>query len=159
MCSTPFGGMSLSRSTGTIIHHFIFIQEQKGSKMRRYEWKFHFTVFASRRKKKGYHLTLQNQQLHSLLVRILGKGKWEISRNRSLSWPSRFFHFILNLFERKQCQKLLRKCKNIRTILWQFWSWGKLIHLSQHWQKRSAQMTKLFERAVVHFWPKHQAVT
>lgn len=73
-----------------------------GSKMRRSEWNINFTrSLLLRGRRKGAHQTLQNQQVR---VHILGKGKWEISRNLSLSWPSRFFCFILNLLERKLCQ-------------------------------------------------------
>ena len=81
-CCRPSGGMSLSRPTGTSIHRFVFIQELKGSKMSKAGMTISsYTIFASRRKKKVCHLTAKPATAHSLLVCVLGKGKWEISRN------------------------------------------------------------------------------
>lgn len=110
-CFLPFRGTSLSSSTGTIVHHFIFIQEQKGTTMRRYEWKFHFTrclLLRGRRKDVIWFCKTSNCT-HSLLVHILGKGKWETSRNLSLSWPCRFFPFYSKPFWEETVAKIIKK--------------------------------------------------
>ena len=72
----PFGG----------IHHSVFIQEQKGSKVRRYEGKSHFTrslLLGGRRK--DVHLTLQNQQRHTQSA-CTHPGEREV-RNKQKSFP------------------------------------------------------------------------
>lgn len=119
-------------------HHSLFCiyQEQKGNRTWRYEWKLHFTqsLLLGGRRKDVICVWLQNQQPHTQSA-CPHPGEREV-RNKQKSFPVLTCQILLfySKSKRKQCQKSLRKHKNIGTTLW---SWGDTQYIFHRADKRN----------------------
>lgn len=117
-----------------------------------------YTVFASKRKKKGGHRTLQNQQLHAQAA-CTHPGEREV-RNKQKSFlllTFQIFLFHSKPFWEEIVSKVTKKMQEHQDNLLKVLKLGSM-HFSQCWLKKSPEVIKMLEFVVLHFWLKHRAV-